>query len=476
MLFPSGVFLYLFLPTLLAVYFLSPKKIKNLVLLIASLVFYAWGEMFYVGLLIASIVFNYVIGLIIGRQEHKKAQIALSFGVIGNLLLLSSYKYSNFIVDNINGLLQIAGTTEIALAPVHLPIGISFYTFQALSYLIDVYRKTTPAQKNPLHLALYISLFPQLIAGPIVRYHDIADQITNRRVTVDSFYYGMERFVLGLSKKIIIANPLAFVADSIFAMPADQISLQMAWLGIIAYTFQIYFDFSAYSDMAIGLGRMFGFKFLENFNYPYISKSIQEFWRRWHISLSNWFRDYLYIPLGGNRLSEIRTYINLIIVFLLCGFWHGAAWNFVVWGLLHGLFLILERLGLSRLLKKCWPPLSHLYCITAFTTAWVFFRSETLTDAWQYLGAMIGLNGFNSSVGDAIYFLNPEVIVVLILATILSTPIYQKVSIWLNNTESNNSTGSIKTAINSSIILLLLFVCVIYIAVNTYNPFIYFRF
>ncbi|MFZ0133944.1 MAG: MBOAT family O-acyltransferase [Desulfobacterales bacterium] len=291
-----------------------------------------------------------------------------------------------------NPLLAQISAAPIDLAPIHLPIGISFFTFQAMSYVVDVYRRDAAVQLNPLNIGLYIALFPQLIAGPIIRYHDIAAQIVRRRVGLDDFSYGIQRFVAGLGKKVLIANQVAAIADRVFSSPYETLTPGIAWLGVLCYTLQIYFDFSGYSDMAIGLGRMFGFHFLENFNDPYISRSITEFWRRWHISLSRWFRDYLYIPLGGNRGGPLRTYVNLLVVFFLCGLWHGASWNFIIWGLLHGLFLVIERLGFDKALNRSWPPLRNVYVMTVVCSGWVFFRTDSLSAALHYLGAMAGLN------------------------------------------------------------------------------------
>ncbi|MGB5708663.1 MAG: MBOAT family O-acyltransferase, partial [Arenicellales bacterium] len=351
MVFSSVLFLFLFLPVVLLLYWVIPNKWRNSFLLIVSLTFYAWGEGLFVGIMLLSIAMNYVFGLAIERGNARAGRLWVGIAVMANLALLGVFKYANFLVENINTLFSSTGIQLITIDQIHLPIGISFFTFQAMSYVIEVHRRVMPAQTNLLNLGLYIALFPQLIAGPIVRYHDIAAQLKTRFVNAGQVAYGIERFVIGLGKKVLIANPMGAVADEIFALPPDSITATVAWTAVACYSLQIYFDFSGYSDMAIGLGRMFGFKFLENFNYPYISQSIQEFWRRWHISLSNWFRDFLYLPLGGNRRGPGRTYFNLLIVFLLCGLWHGASWNFVVWGLLHGSFLVLERIGFLGVLN-----------------------------------------------------------------------------------------------------------------------------
>ena len=349
MLFTSPVFLFLFLPLVLGLYVFLPSKWRNAWLLIASLFFYAWGETFYTLIMLASITANYVFGLLIEWQRDTAAMRPLMVGaVVVNLLLLIGFKYANFLLRSLNVLLGHLGIAPLYLAPVHLPIGISFFTFHALSYVIDVYRADARGQKNFVRVALYVTLFPQLIAGPILRFHQVADQFVRRQVSLPLFAAGVRRFLVGFGKKVLIANTLAVPADAIFGADSATLSSGAAWLGIVCYTLQIYFDFSGYSDMAIGLGKMFGFRFPENFNYPYVSRSIKEFWRRWHISLSTWFRDYLYIPLGGNRVSSWRNHLNLVIVFFLCGLWHGASWTFVIWGLYHGVFLVIERPVVSR--------------------------------------------------------------------------------------------------------------------------------
>ncbi len=477
MLFTSPVFLCLFLPLVLALHIALPaRSLRNAVLLVASIFFYAWGEAFYVGILLASIVWNYCAGLAIARwRKEVWGAWVTGLMVAANLFLLGSYKYANFIVDNINGLLSALQISAVSIEPVHLPIGISFFTFQAISYLVDVHRGTSPVQRNPLDLALYIALFPQLIAGPIIRYHDIDAQIRSRRVTIDDVYFGFRRFVFGLAKKLLIANPLGLVADQIFNIPSAEMSAPLAWLGMLSYSLQLYFDFSAYSCMAIGLGRMFGFRFLENFNYPYISQSIQEFWRRWHISLSNWFRDYLYIALGGNRRGARRTYINLLIVFFLCGLWHGASWNFVVWGLFHGMFLVLERAGLSSMLAKLWRPLRHAYVLLVVMIGWVFFRSETLPYAIEYMQALAGMGEALNMYHDARFFLTPDVVAVLILACVFSAPVWPAIERWIDRPRLVIVDPFIQLC-SSMLIFAMMGLCLIQVFVGAYNPFIYFRF
>ena len=398
MVFSSNIFLFLFLPLTLALYFLPLEKTgftkyKNYLLLAASLIFYAWGEACYIWLLGLSILGNYYFGRSISSQ-NKARQIKLFFALTFNLALLLYFKYANFLAENLEYFThfifpQSQFSITKTLLPERLPIGISFFTFHAISYLIDIYRNKCKAQKNLLELALYIAFFPQLIAGPIVRYNTIEKYLSNRRYSISTTSYGVRRFIIGFGKKVIIANPLGEVADAIFSTQLDGLSSVMAWVGILCYTMQIYFDFSGYSDMAIGLARIFCFKFPENFNYPYISKSIKEFWRRWHMSLSAWFRDYVYIPLGGNKVGLARQYFNLVLVFFLCGLWHGASWNYVVWGLFHGFFLVFERIKIGKIFLEIMPSfLQHFYAIFIVVVGWVFFRSHDLSYAMGYLDLM----------------------------------------------------------------------------------------
>tara|TARA_R110000737_G_scaffold68915_1_gene97225 strand:+ start:3078 stop:4463 length:1386 start_codon:yes stop_codon:yes gene_type:complete len=461
---------------------LLPEKAKNSFLLLASLFFYAWGEVYYVFLMLFSIVINYSFGLMIDHIDHqKRKKIVLLFAVAANLAILISFKYINFIVDNLNVLLLNLEIKEISLMSIPLPIGISFFTFQAMSYVIDIYRKEAKVQKNIFDLALYIALFPQLIAGPIVRFHDVAEQIKHRIVTSALFFSGIQRFIYGLAKKMLIANPLGLVADNIFALPGGELTTGLAWLGIICYSLQIYFDFSGYSDMAIGLGRMFGFKFLENFNYPYISQSIQEFWRRWHISLSSWFRDYLYIPLGGNQKGALRTYINLMIVFVLCGLWHGASWNFLIWGVFHGAFLMAERAGLGLAISHLAQPLRHIYTIVVVMIGWVFFRAEDLPSSLNFLNKMF-IPTTENSIYSVASFLDIKVMATLVIAIIISLHLCSKQNkaiisrLWLKNGEGKNSWALVYSALSISYLSCLFCACVIMVVSNSYNPFIYFRF
>jgi alginate O-acetyltransferase complex protein AlgI len=483
MVFSSLTFLYVFLPIVLLANFLIRKEFKNVVLLLASILFYAWGGVSYTAILIISIVLNFFTGKLIANHINSlKARVYLSVGVVINLWFLGIFKYGNFVVENINALFQ---STSIKLSipdpGILLPIGISFYTFQALSYLIDVYKQRTPVQNKFVDLALYISLFPQLIAGPIVRYNDIAEQLAERNNNLTNFSSGVERFVLGLAKKVLIANQFALLADTAFSVAPDNLSTFIAWAGIIAYTFQIYFDFSGYSDMAIGLGRMFGFKFLENFNFPYIAKSIREFWRRWHISLSNWFRDYLYIPLGGNRKSNHRTYFNLLIVFFVTGIWHGASWNFVAWGMLHGLFMIIEKLGFDKILNRIWKPFQHIYTLFIVMMAWVLFRADDFTHAWGYFNSMFTYKSLDLNLDILHVFLNREIYIVFAMALLSSTRFWvvifnrAKKVVKRNNT-LNNFAQVIWLTMIFSFVIVIMVLATNYLVANSYNPFIYFRF
>lgn len=441
-------------------------------MLLASLVFYAWGEGILVLLMLFSIGTNYVAGLGISYfldRNSKMAKTGLGLAVAINLVLLFYYKYANFLVEIVQ---ELGIYLEYDHKSILLPIGISFFTFQGISYLVDVYRRETEVQNNLFHLGLYISFFPQLIAGPIVRYHDIAEEIRERETNIPLFTVGVIRFVRGLAKKVIIANSAALITDQVFSLPGNEISVISAWLGILCYTIQIYFDFSGYSDMAIGLGKMLGFNFKENFNYPYISKSIQEFWRRWHISLSTWFRDYLYIPLGGNRKGLSRTYFNLLIVFFITGLWHGASWNFIFWGLFHGLFLILERSKVLNTIK--WPVfIQHIYVLFVVIIGWVFFRAETMSEAVSYLGSMVGASGGENV--TALIYINPYSITMILMALIFAMPL----RVWVNDFVARSESKVLKLFHGAGIYLFyigLFLLSIIELAQSSYNPFIYFRF
>lgn len=492
MVFSSVIFLFLFLPFVLTIYFFLGRKLRNLFLLSANLIFYAFGEVEYVLILIIYIIGNYFFGIMLEKwkpgntsdEKRKSFGLAiLGISIAFNLGFLVYYKYANFITDNFNLLLALLGIGQLKLSPVHLPIGISFFTFQAISYVIDIYRNDVKATRNFIDFALYKSLFPQLIAGPIVRYRDVAQQITSRIVSIDGFNIGIKRFIIGLGKKVLIANTVASVADQIFALPANQLTLELTWLGILCYTLQIYFDFSGYSDMAIGLGQMFGFKFLENFNYPYISQSIQEFWRRWHISLSTWFRDYLYIPLGGSRCSQWRTYGNLITVFLLCGLWHGASWTFAIWGLWHGFFLVMERVRFGGFIKAFNAPLKHAYALLVIMVGWVFFRSETVPYAVAYIKAMGNLSDATGpSMSFAMDYLNSKVVLAIAFGTIASTPLAPALSSFTDRYLGQlEGLGNVIIKHSYSLAHFAFYATIFMassssLASGTYNPFIYFRF
>lgn len=461
MVFSTPIFLFLFLPAVLVLNYIIPKKYiaaKNVVLLIASLFFYAWGEPKNVLLMLLSIAVNYVCGLLLGRfdSDEKKRKVVLWASVVFNLGLLFFFKYFSFVTG---GLFPV----------IKLPIGISFFTFQIMSYTIDVYRRSVEPQKSLLKLALYISLFPQLIAGPIVRYIDVEKQLTYRECTAEKTARGMIRFSMGLAKKVIVSNTVAAICDGIFGS-TNTVPAFTAWVGVICYALQIYFDFSGYSDMAIGMGHMLGFDFLENFNYPYVSCSVQEFWRRWHISLSSWFRDYLYIPLGGNRRGKVRTYINLIIVFACTGLWHGASFSFIVWGLWHGLFLVIERLGFKKVLDKLPKFIGWIYTMLVVLVGWVFFRADTLSAAMKYLGEMFSFSG---GVANGMAQFDNLSFIITVIAIVLCTPVYQFLKGKLEKTEVGKKAAFVIGAVLATGLFIL---SVIFLTGSGYNPFIYFRF
>ena len=469
MLFSSMTFIYVFLPIVLLLYLISKKELHNPILLIASIIFYAWGEPKYLAIMLITILVNYLGAIGIEKYDKFRKPI-LILTVIADLGFLFYFKYFDFVLSNINSIFN----CDISLLKIVMPIGISFYTFQAMSYLIDVYRKEVKAQKDIYKLALYICLFPQLVAGPIVKYHDIEDAIDNREVSFEKVSYGVKRFIIGLSKKVLIANTMAAVADKIFVQNPQNFDHLTAWLGAVAYTFQIYFDFSGYSDMAIGLGAIFGFKFLENFNYPYISKSVTEFWRRWHISLSTWFRQYVYISLGGNRNGLFKTCRNLGIVFLLTGIWHGANWTFIVWGLWSAVFIIIEKLlNIKEFESKphsIWVEgARHIFCILFFIIGWVIFRADSLAYALKYLANMFGCLAVNPEniIYDITYYVDNIEIITFVAALILSVPLFK-------NILEVRTKG--KLALVNIWLLVLLVLSTASLAAGTYNPFIYFRF
>lgn len=465
MLFSSIPFLYYFLPLVLAVYFLTPARFRNAVLLLASLIFYAWGEPKYVLLMLASILSGYGFGLLQERYRGQKgAKLVCGLSVAVSLSFLLYFKYADFFLENFNA----ATGLGVPLLRIALPIGISFYTFQIISYTVDVYRGE-PAQKNLIHLAAYVSMFPQLIAGPIVRYSDIAQQLEHRSHSTALAAEGVRRFLIGLGKKILIANQLGELC-SVFRA-SDEKSVLFYWLYAVAFALHIYFDFSGYSDMAIGLGKVFGFHFLENFNYPYISASITEFWRRWHISLGTWFRDYVYIPLGGNRVGRARQLLNILVVWMLTGFWHGAAWNFVVWGLMFAVLLIMEKLWLLKPLSKC-RPLAHLYVVFFVVISFVIFNAENMGQALSDIGGLFGAGGIPLVSAEAVYCLRSFALV-LILAVLGATPLLRNGLVRLSQYPT---AGKVLNALEPFTLFILLLAMTGYLVDGSFNPFLYFRF
>ncbi|XMB86103.1 MBOAT family O-acyltransferase [Mycoplasmatota bacterium WC44] len=461
MLFSSISFLFYFLPVILILYFTVPKKYKNFVLLIGSLFFYSFGEPKYVVLLLFSTTVDYIHGIIIDNNRgNKKAKMALISSIVINVSMLAFFKYSDFFIMNVNSLLN----TDIKLLGLKLPIGISFYTFQTMSYSIDVYRGEAEVQRNPLRLATYVALFPQLIAGPIVRYKTIAEEINDRTHSYDNFAYGVSRFVLGLSKKVLIANALGEL--NMLVSNTNTPSVLFYWIGAIAFSLQIYFDFSGYSDMAIGLGKIFGFNFLENFNYPYISKSISEFWNRWHISLGTWFKDYVYIPLGGNRVKKVLWYRNIFIIWFLTGFWHGASWNFIVWGLYFGVILVMEKLFLLKFLDKLPNIVRHLYVVLIVVVSFVIFNIESMSDSFMYIKGMFGLLDVPLSSVEALYYLKSYSLIILV-AFVGATPLMKNLF-----SKENKITARLEPAFY----LLLMVLITAYLVDSSFNPFLYFRF
>ena len=467
MLFSSIVFLFTFLPAVMILYLL-PVRFRNVILLLASLVFYAWGEPVYLFLMLLSILFNYFSGLDIARnlQDKRAAKRSLVFNLIINLAVLGFFKYEGFVLDTLNGILPV----HISYHALPLPIGISFYTFQILSYIIDVYRGNVKVQTNLPNFALYVTMFPQLIAGPIVQYADVDEQLASREVSRTKFGEGSMYFIRGLAKKVLLANTSGMIFTEVSGLAKGNIAVMTAWLGAFAYMFQIYFDFSGYSDMAIGLGKMFGFEFNMNFNYPYVSKSITEFWRRWHISLSSWFRDYVYIPLGGNRVSKIKHIRNLLIVWFLTGLWHGAAWNFVAWGLYYGVILIIEKYLLSPVLDRLPDVVRHIYSIVLVVIGWVLFFSSSFGQAADYIRVMFGAGAHGFADRESMYLLTSNLILWLILIFGSTPLVHFRYEHMLRSKKWNT------TIINSVVYAALFIVCIAYLVTETYNPFLYFRF
>ena len=470
MVFSSLVFLFVFLPLTLLLYFSVPRRLRNTILLIVSLIFYAWGEPIYIILMLFSTVTDFVHGLLVERYRNqpKKAKLVVLSSITINLGLLVFFKYSTFLLTNINLLFH----TNFYIPQMSLPIGISFYTFQTMSYTIDVFRQEAKAKKNMIDLGAYVTMFPQLIAGPIVRYQTIANQLDHRVESEDLFAKGIWRFTIGLGKKVLLANNIGLLWNQIQLTEMSDLSIVMAWLGLVAFGFQIYFDFSGYSDMAIGLGYLFGFELLENFNYPYISQSITEFWRRWHISLGSWFRDYVYIPLGGNRKGKKRMYLNLFIVWMLTGLWHGASWNFVLWGLYFGILIIIEKAFLLFWLSRAPRWMRHVYTIILLLIVWGLFAFEDFHQLINYFTVLFGLRNATWVNQETLYYLSQNIIL-FVLLTIASTPMIRLIGQKLFNSPYGSV---IKAFIVPMICLLILIASTAYLVDSSYNPFLYFRF
>ena len=474
MLFSSAIFLFAFLPITFLVYNKINPKFRNIWLFLVSVFFYAWGEPRFVLIMLFSIIMNYGLGLLADNYRGTDyGRVVIITTVILNLVLFFCFKYLNFTIQNLNSLLKIT----LPQTHILLPIGISFFTFQAMSYVFDVYKGNGNVQKNPFYVGLYITFFPQLIAGPIVRYETVSREINCRKENFNDISTGIERFIIGLGKKVIISNQWAILADYAFNMnqTGNLHSASLAWIGAIAYAFQILFDFSGYSDMAIGLGKMFGFEFLENFNYPYISQTVSEFWRRWHISLGSWFRDYVYIPLGGSRVSKFKLYRNLFVVWFLTGMWHGASWNFIIWGLYFGVFIALEKAFLEKALYKTPKVLRHTYLLLIVVVGWVFFRANDITQAFEFLKVMFGFNGndvINSSVN--IYLIDYWYI--LLASIILSTPIVKGLKQLILKINKNALDNDIAYLMHGLSLGIYMFIIMVMLSSSTYNPFLYFRF
>ena len=473
MIFSSLLFLFRFLPAVLVLYYLAPRPLRNLVLLLCSLVFYAWGEPVYIILMIVSILVSYTGGILVDRfktqGKRRAARAALLGSSVVSLSLLGFFKYADFVIGTVNSLTG-AG---IDLLKIALPIGISCYTFQTMSYTIDVYRGEAKVQKNLISFGAYVTMFPQLIAGPIVQYKTIDRQLRTRKETAGQFAYGIHRFMIGVGKKVLLANNAGVLWDTISSMEHTQIPVVMSWMGLAAYTFQLYFDFSAYSDMAIGLGHMFGFRFLENFNYPYISKSITEFWRRWHISLSTWFRDYVYIPLGGNRVGVWKHIRNILVVWMLTGIWHGASWNFVLWGIYYGILLLIEKFVLGKYLKKLPGVFQHIYCMFFVMLGWNLFVFDDMSAGISFARALFGTYGAGFCSRETLYLLynNAVLLVLLILG---STQLPARAGNWICAKLRGKET--LLTIVKNVFYVGIFLLSVAWLVDASYNPFLYFRF
>lgn len=490
MVFSSVVFLFLFLPLFLALYLATLRPARNAVLLAASALFYFWGEAWLLAVMLGSSLLDYScaawmtrglagddgeLQLTSGGRRSTSQRLAVALSLAGNLGVLAFFKYFDFGVESWSQLMTKLGLDALAWQPeleIALPLGISFYTFQSMSYTLDVYRGEVAATRRPIDFLCFVTMFPQLVAGPIVRYRDIAAQLVERQISLDGFASGVRRFAIGLGKKVLVANAVAVPADQIFALPTSDLTAPVAWFAVGCYTLQIYFDFSGYSDMAIGLGSMLGFQLPENFNYPYVARSVRDFWRRWHITLSRWFRDYLYLPLGGSRGGQLRTYRNLLLVFLLCGLWHGAAWNFVIWGLWHGLFLVVERLAADR-----WPEhhpprwLAHLYTLAVVTVGWVLFRSPDLAYAAGLLGVLAGAGQVEPVLHPLVHFLDPKLSTIALLGLLGSTPALAELGSRLQP-----RTPTVWALARTAAVAGLLIASAMTLSAGTHNPFIYFRF
>jgi len=464
MVFSGLPFLFFYLPVCLLIYKLSPLKLRNLWLLLVSLFFYGWGEPVYIFIMFLSIAVDYTHGMLVEkwRENDKKARMAVASSVFFNLAILVFFKYYDFLAGSINAVTGL----HLPILGIPLPIGISFYTFQTMSYTIDVYRRQAPVQKNIITFGAFVTLFPQLIAGPIIQYKSVAEQLNSRKEGLDKFVSGVERFCVGMAKKVLLANAIGRLWDSYLAMQPERLSFVGAWLGLAAYAFQIYFDFSGYSDMAIGLGRMLGFDFIENFNYPYISRSVVEFWKRWHISLTNWFREYVYFPLGGNRVSRAKWIRNILIVWMLTGIWHGAGWNFLFWGLYYALFMLGERMFWGKGLAKLPTPVQHAYTLIVVLVGWCLFAVESMSHLGGYLAACFGGSGALFKPLDGYYF--RSYLPLLVILVVASTPVSKK--LW------NKLSDNVRAVLSPVLVLAALVFCTASLVDASYNPFLYFRF
>ncbi len=468
MVFSSLTFIYIFLPIVLGIYFLLPHKLKNLWMFISGLIFYAWGEPVYLWIMVLSTIIDYTAGLFMHKYDDKPKirTICLLASIVMNVGLLSIFKYSGFFVNTINSVFS----TSIPVPQIALPIGISFYTFQSMSYTIDLYMRNIPVQKNPVTFATYVTLFPQIVAGPIVRYADVQNEMDTRTHSLDMAGGGVAIFIKGLAKKVLLANNIGALWSTIKAQEISELPAATAWLGILAFTFQIYFDFSGYSDMAVGLGKILGFNFPQNFNFPYVSKSISEFWRRWHITLGTWFREYVYIPLGGNRKGLPRTLINLFITWMLTGFWHGASWNFILWGIYFGIIIILERLFLGKWLEKIPSIFRMLYSFILVVFGWVLFEFDKLPNVFAFFKAMFGGNATAFADSNTVYYLISYIVIFalcIFFSIDKSKALFEKLKAKFPR---------ISAVVTPIIIVALLFICTAYLVDATYNPFLYFRF